>query len=81
MYPCKNYVENGKKNITLINSNAHYRSEMKLVPMKKVLNSSTSLIFKKENFLLKNFALVITPTSNNSQTNVRNLVKICNQAI
>ena len=37
--------------------------------------------FKRENFLLKNSHLAIIPTSNNSQTNVRNGVKICFQAI
>ena len=45
------------------------------------INLSTPLIFKKKNFSLNFFALVIILTSNNSQSNVRNKLKICIQAI
>ena len=48
--------------------------------MKKVLISSTPVIFKSKNFLVKN-SLVIIPTSNNSRTNEKNDLKICIQAI
>ena len=49
--------------------------------MKLILSTYTALIFKRKTFLLKNRISYITPTSNNSQTNVRNVVKICIQAI
>ena len=43
-----------------------------------MLISSTPLIFKRKFFFHK---IRIIPTSNNSQTNVRNVVKICFLAI
>ena len=36
---------------------------------------------EQKNFSCKNLALAIIPTSNNSQTNDRNVMKICFQAI
>ena len=45
-----------------------------------MLISSTPFIFKRKNFLLK-ISPAIIPTPNNCQTNVRNVVKICFQAI
>ena len=49
--------------------------------MKKMLISSTPLIFKRRKNSCYKLALTITPASNNSRTNVRNVVKICFQAI
>ena len=44
--------------------------------------SSTPLIFKRKNFSLKKkLALITISTSNNFQTNVRNVEKICIQTI
>ena len=40
----------------------------------------TTNIWKKK-FSSQNLALAIIPTSNNSQTNVRNVLKICFQAM
>ena len=49
--------------------------------MKKILISTTLVIFKKKNFLAKKLSLAIIPTSNNFQTNVRNVMKIFFYAI
>ena len=48
--------------------------------MKKILISFIPLIFKRKKFHVKN-SLAIIPTPNNSQTIVRNIVKICFWAI
>ena len=45
--------------------------------MKLILSTCTPLTFKTKNLSFYTLALVIIPTSNNSQINVRNGMKIC----
>ena len=54
-------------------------SQILVVLVKKVLIPSIPLILNRKH--CQKITLVIIPTCNNSQTNVRNLVKICVQAI
>ena len=52
-----------------------------MVWMKKLLISFTPLIFRRKNISFVKLTLARISTSNNSQTNVRNVVKICLEAV